>query len=70
MIGFLVTAKKYSKLFGEVGAKTGTGKDWSKKDARRANTPPQPGSGCPFAQYTKSRGKMVLQFFLARTKMG
>ena len=27
-------------MFGEVGAKTSTGGEWSKKDARRANTPP------------------------------
>ena len=30
----------YSKLFGEVGAKTGTSGEWSKKDARHANAPP------------------------------
>ena len=27
-------------MFGEVGAKTGTAGEWSKKDARRANAPP------------------------------
>ena len=34
-------ARRYSKLFGEVGAKTGTGKEWGKKVARRTNTPPE-----------------------------
>ena len=33
---FLGMARRYSKLFGEVGAKTGTSGEWSKKDARRA----------------------------------
>ena len=32
----LDTARRYSRLFGEGGAKTGTGGEWSKKDARRA----------------------------------
>ena len=31
---------RHSKLFGEVGAKTGTSGEWSKKDARRANALP------------------------------
>ena len=33
---FLDTARRFSRLFGEEGAKTGTGGEWSKKDARRA----------------------------------
>ena len=36
-------ARRYSQLFGEVGAKTGTGGEWSKKDARHANTAPHEG---------------------------
>ena len=38
---FLDTARRYSKLFGEVGAKTGMSGEWSKTDARRANAPPR-----------------------------